>query len=601
MVVTGESEEMDGEGGNDGGSGGPPFSLLEDRMVVSSSLPSVAALPMRCLDWSPTMDLLAVVAADLPRTRYDQYTRGMESEQKKGNVASRDSDIPSTTTSSNNGVSVEVSCFRLDSWTRLWTTTMTDQQRQNNTRFTQQLASTATKGHVKGDFSLLHNEGDERLKNDHSQREERVDVCAAWAPHGKALAVAQSFTICSGKNNTCDSRTVSGLPSTLCNSSSCILSLVDVEAGAVFSNISIPHTVNVMIWTYNNSYDDKPNQDKDYELKNDPFRERVEEASGNRAKLGKSESVRQRMNLRRSEGYLVDDFAVTCAVERLQRSDRFTPNNNAGLNIAGNRYGSPVNDEKPKIVSEKTATSESEKSASIARNRMNAEIMMTMMMTPKSKIVHDTKTKMKRSVMGFDLLIAAGSGHVSLLSKGVFQIATLNLNKVINEHYRSTARDITIVQSNPISVNVNSSCSELAVMMEVTQSGHEQTKTVCVATFDTHFSSPVVLSNILTASTQSTIILSLSESAIATLNASKDRYQSSLDTFQKKLRSLHRMLNSTVEEEEEGLGQGYGIKNDTKSMGANVACAIAIKNEMHACLLHGAADAPALTQVRVLF
>ena len=568
---------------HDDDDGGTPFSLLEDR-ILSSSLPLPTPLPLRSLQWSPTMDLLAVVAAmkrgksrpdgssnGTGKSRTDkEKERGFRSHEEKGGDAAM---------SHASAVGVEISCFRLDAWARLWTTTMT--ARVDGHCGTHKVSQQGS--------ASEWNQSEARQQPDEFSDE----VCSAWAPHGKALAVAQSFITIANSDPDKNPKVVA-TPSMMqssqgsdCSSSCCKLSLVDVEAGTIFSNISIPHAVSIMIWTYNNTYDGRP-------------------AKPN---IGDCEQRELGNVYGQGNGYshIVDDFAVTCAVERLQRSDRFTPNSNAGLNVAGN-HGNLSNDERPQIVSEKTETSESEQSASIARNRMNAEMMMTMMMTPKSRTAtkSDTDSKLKRSIMGFDLLIAAGHGNVSLFSKGVFQIATLNLNKVMKEFYNpngmQNSNSKVILKSNPLSVNVNASCNEMAVMMEVIAQSSPTVfrRSICVATFNTHFSSPVVLSNILTASTHSTIILSLVESAIATLDASKDRHRSSLGSLQKKMLSLGRKLGVKPDVQEEGLGVGaFSTQNDStkRAREESIAISNAIKREMHECLLHGAADAPALAHV----
>ena len=191
-----------------------------------------------------------------------------------------------------------------------------------------------------------------------------------------------------------------------------------------------------------------------------------------------------------------------------------------------------------------------------------------------------------RPATGFDILIAAGEDGLSLYSKGVFRIATVDLRDVVGGHLARTAGAPAggVRRCRPVAVNVNASCSEMAVLVEVAARGEggRDDLSLRLAIFRTHFSSPSVRSNILTSSSLSTAILSLLDSAAHEFRRSLARYRTAIGNFDGKLGALRRLLD------EDGgggaAGAGRGGANDRT------------RREMHACLLHGAADAPALSQ-----
>ena len=468
--------------------------VLEERQLPTSTTETGSGVmrPVHCLSWSPTIDVLAVIT--LPGKH--------EAGKGKGGGG---------------GGGVELSCFRLDTWARLWT---------------ENVAGSGAQG----------------------------DVCAVWAPHGKALAVAQR----------------DGKAPASSSSGGCSLSLVDVEAGAVFSphTASIAHEVNVMLWAYNSGA-----------AKRD----------------------------------LHANLAVQYAVERLQRAERLAPaapTTAAATSAAG--VGGTALDNGGRddgAIHDEYGGSR----ASIARNAMNAE-MMTMMMTSTSS-VGDV------SSLGFDVLIAAGRDHVSLLSKGVFQIATVNLRHVLAAAEAKSAHTHTggvptdaatsandanhIKLCRPVAVNLNSTCNELAVLLEVerhhaaaAEPGHgssnatinDETASLCLATFRTHFSSPSVLSNVLTASTLTTSILSLTDSAAHDYRRSLERYVGVIGSFERKLDGLRRLMNDSGMAMDDENGRGSKPYGHAPSNGVSATRNDKIKREMHACLLHGAGDAPALAQ-----
>ena len=277
------------------------------------------------------------------------------------------------------------------------------------------------------------------------------------------------------------------------------------------------------------------------------------------------------------------------AVERLHRSERLTPTNTSN---AGDGDGDGGGDEA------------GSNRASVARNAMNEEMMMMMMSAPTSARGAGDCRRSMNSAIGFDILIAAGDDSLSLYSKGVFRIATVDMRGVVEEQRRRTGDCQTngkrVKRCRPVAVNVNASCNEMAVLLEVASSpsagaastakdGGEDDVSLNLAIFRTHLSSPSVLSNILTVSSLATAMMSLLDSAAHEFKRSFGRYRSALSGFDGKIGLLRKLLDDVD-------GRGEGEMPMTASRVSVRAANDKARREMHACLLHGAADAPALSQ-----